>query len=222
MAFLDHNRSDSSDTSSTASSYQHILDHVLTYNAGYEMPLRTMYTLNSAPRAQPLPPRHGTPLSSPGSPPTSPLMGSGWQDHSTTNAFNENLMAQMSQLTMQPASLPPSFITAFLGRCFPADLVCVDFPQALTGLDYLKDLETRRQREIVYALGRTQIDSAILDNDLELRRQYPGVARWRANLRSQEQIIETLYTQLYIGVRRWVSHGRQRCRLNQTDEFHRS
>ena len=115
-------------------------------------------------------------------------------------------MAQMSQLTMQPASLPPSFITAFLGRCFPADLVCVDFPQALTGLDYLKDLETRRQREIVYALGRTQIDSAILDNDLELRRQYPGVARWRANLRSQEQIIETLYTQLYIGVRRWVSH----------------
>jgi len=205
MAFLDHARSDSSDTSSTGSSYQHILDHVLTYNAGYEMPLRTMYTLNSAPRAQPLPPRHGTPLSNANSPPTSPLIGPGWQDHSTTNAFNENLMAQMSQLTMQPASLPPIFITAFLGRCFPSDLVCVDFPQALTGLDYLKDLETRRQREIVYALGRSQIDPAILENELELRRQYPGVARWKASIKSQEQIIETLYTQLYIGVRRWVS-----------------
>jgi hypothetical protein len=114
-------------------------------------------------------------------------------------------MAQMSQLPTQPTSLPPSFITAFLGRCFPPDLVCVDFPQALTGLDYLKDLETRRQREVVYALGRTQIDPAILDNELELRRQYPGVARWKHSIKSQEQIIETLYTQLYIGLRRWVS-----------------
>lgn len=209
MAFLDHARSDSSDTSSTASSYQHILDHVLTYNAGYEMPLRTMYTLNSAPRAQPFPSRNGTPSSCAGSPPSSPLTSNGWQEHSTTNAFSENLMAQMSHLTTQPTSLPPSFITAFLGRCFPPDLVCVDFPQALTGLDYLKDLETRRQREIVYALGRTQIDPSILENELELRRQHPGVSRWRQSIKSQEQIIESLYTQLYVGVRRWVSYARR-------------
>lgn len=205
MAFLDHARSDSSDTSSSGSTYQHILDHVLTYNAGYELPLRTMYTLNSAPRAQPLPPRNGTPLSSAGSSPTSPLMSNAWQENLTTNAFNENLMAQMSNLPTQATSLPPSFITSFLGRCFPPDLVCVDFPQALTGLDYLKDLETRRQREVVYALGRTQIDPSILDNELELRRQYPGIARWKHNIKAQEQIIESLYTQLYVGLRRWVS-----------------
>ena len=114
-------------------------------------------------------------------------------------------MAQMSQLPNQPTSLPPSFITAFLGRCFPPDLVSVDFPQALTGLDYLKDLETRRQREVIYVLGRTQISQAILDSELDLRRQYPGVARWKHSIKSQEQIVEKLYTQLYIGLRRWVS-----------------
>lgn len=205
MAFIDHGRSDSSDTSSTGSSYQHILDHVLTYNAGYELPLRTMYTLNSAPRAQPLPPRRGTPTSSSSSSPTSPVVSNAWHDSSTTNVFNENLMAQMSHLPTQPTSLPPSFITSFLGRCFPPDLVCVDFPQALTGLDYLKDLETRRQRELIYSLGRLQIDPAILENEVELRQQYPGVARWKRSIKDREHIIESQYTGLYIGLRRWVS-----------------
>jgi hypothetical protein len=222
MAFLDHARSDSSDTSSTASSYQHILDHVLTCNAGYEMPLRTMYTLNSAPRAQPLSTRNGTPSSSIASSPTSPVMCNGWQENPTTNTFNENLMAEMSHLPAQPTSLPPSFITAFLGRCFPPDLVCVDFPQALTGLDYLKDLETRRQREVIYALGRTQIDPAVLDNEMELRRQFPGVARWKHSIKSQEQIIESLYTQLYVGIRRWVSNGMNSCLLANTNRHLRS
>lgn len=176
-----------------------------------------MYTLNSAPRAQPLPPRNGTPTSSAGSSPTSPIMSNAWQDQSTTSAFNENLMAQMSHLPTQPTSLPPSFITSFLGRCFPPDLVCVDFPQALTGLDYLKDLETRRQREVTYALGRTQIDPAILENEIELCHRYPGVYRWKQSIRSQEQIIESLYTQLYIGVRRWVSISVARVSQHRTN-----
>jgi hypothetical protein len=205
MAFHhDHARS-GSDTSSTGSSYQYILDHVLTYNTGYEMPLRTMYTLNSAPRAQPIPTRNGTPTSSAGSSPTSPLMNTAWQENPTTNAFNENLLAQLSHLPQQPTSLPPSFITSFLGRCFPPDLVCVDFPQALTGLDYLKDLETRRQREFASALARTQVDPLILENESELYRQFPGVARWKQSIKAQERIVENLYTTLYIGLRRWVS-----------------
>jgi hypothetical protein len=154
MGFLDHARS-GSDTSLTGSSYQHILDHVLTYNTSYEMPLRTMYTLNSAPCTQLPVPRNGTPISSADSLPTSPLMNTAWQENSSTNAFNENLMAQLSHLPQQPTSLPPSFITSFLEGCFPLDLVCVDFPQALTGLDYLKALEIRRKSEITFALGRT-------------------------------------------------------------------
>jgi len=206
MEFLPpHARSDSSDTSSTGSSYTHILDHVLTYGTSYEMPLRTMYTLNCAPRAQPLPSRRGTPSSSAGTSPTSPVMGSGWQDPSATHVFNEHLMAQMSNLPSQPTSLPPSFITSFLGKCFPAELVCVDFPQALTGLDYLKDLESRRSREVGYAMGRLDIDRSNLGSDADLHSRYPGVAQWIKSIEEKEQRIESLYTQLYVGLRRWVS-----------------
>ena len=40
--------------SSSGSSYQSILDHILVNPGSYEIPLRTMYTLNCAPRAQPM------------------------------------------------------------------------------------------------------------------------------------------------------------------------
>ncbi|OQO01812.1 hypothetical protein B0A48_12285 [Cryoendolithus antarcticus] len=201
MDFLPHTRSDSSDTSSTGSSYQHILDHALNYGSSYQMPLRSMYTLNCAPRAQPLPSYQS---SSSSNSPTTPITPSGWQDPSATQLFNEHLMAQMSNLPAQPASLPPSFITSFVGKCFPVELVCVDFPQALTGLDYLKDLEHRRRREVQFAMSRLDIDRASPPTDLELQTKYPGVARWLKGIDEKERKIETLYTQLYIGIRRWV------------------
>ncbi|KAK6431081.1 hypothetical protein LTR95_012756 [Oleoguttula sp. CCFEE 5521] len=201
MDFLPHTRSDSSDTSSTGSSYQHILDHALNYGSSYQMPLRSMYTLNCAPRAQPLPSYQG---SSSSNSPTTPITPSGWQDPSATQLFNEHLMAQMSNLPAQPTSLPPSFITSFVGKCFPVELVCVDFPQALTGLDYLKDLEHRRRREVQFAMSRLDIDRAAPPTDLELQTKYPGVARWLRGIDEKERKVETLYTQLYIGIRRWV------------------
>jgi len=206
MTTFHHARSDSSDTSSTGSSYQHILDHVLTYNASYEMPLRSMYTLNCAPRAQPMPHRRGTPSSSTSSSssPTSPIMQHGWHEDSATQVFSENLMAQISSLPSQPASLPPSFITNFLGKCFPPELVCVDFPQALTGLDYLKDLETRRKREVACAINRLGYDRASLPPDSELQQQFPGIAQWLQGIEDKERRVESLYTRIYVGLRRWV------------------
>lgn len=192
--------STSSSSASTGSSYQLILDHVLTYPGSYEIPLRTMYTLNCAPRSQPT---HGSSLSSAGSSPTK--QQSGWQDHQATQTFTENLMAQISQLPNQPTSLPPSFITSFVRRCFPPDLVLVDFPQALTGLDYLKDLETRRRREIAAAMGRLAIDRATLGtNAASLTDRYPGVLQWVKAIEDKERKIEALYTQLYVALRRWI------------------
>lgn len=116
-------------------------------------------------------------------------------------------MAQLSNLPTQPTSLPPSFITSFLGKCFTSDLTCVDFPQALTGLDYLKDLETRRRREIIFAKERLDIDRATLSTDSELQVQYPGVAQWLKVVEDKERKLEALYTQIYVGLRRWVSGG---------------
>src|SRR5579862_9136088 len=105
-----------------------ILEHILSYPGSYDIPLRTMYTLNSSPRAQPpfryasrpdSPPRavHGIPTSPSKSPrarsPTTSIPAE--QQHAATNAvamqFKTSLMTQISQLPTQPCSLPPSFLT---------------------------------------------------------------------------------------------------------------
>ncbi|KAK5151233.1 hypothetical protein LTS14_009403 [Recurvomyces mirabilis] len=202
-----HFRTDSSDASSHASSasgssYQLILDHILTYPATYEIPLRTMYTLNCAPRAQPMHSRTATPSSAGSSPVVSQ---NPWHDHQTTQNFTESLMAQISQLPNQPSSLPPSFITSFVRKCFPSDLVCVDFPQALTGLDYLKDLESRRRREVAAAMSRLAIDRTTLEMDGDsLSDRYPGVKQWVTDINEKERKVEALYTQVYVALRRWI------------------
>lgn len=205
-----HSRSDSSNSSSTGSSYQLILDHILTCPGSYEIPLRTMYTLNCAPRAGGLPARTRTPSSSSSNSPTS-TQGP-WHDSSTTQAFQESLMHQIAQLPNQPTSLPPSFITSFVFRCFPSELVMVDFPQGLTGLDYLKDLETRRRREVAAAMDRLDINrDTLADDGNALAQRYPGVVQWVSSISQKERKIEALYTQLYVGLRRWVR--RRRCTL---------
>ncbi|KAK4548968.1 hypothetical protein LTR36_008741 [Oleoguttula mirabilis] len=187
---------------STGSSYQLILDHILTYPGSYEIPLRTMYTLNCAPRAQPKH-SHSSSSSSAGSSPTQQQCG--WQDSQATQTFTESLMTQISQLPSQPTSLPPSFITSFVRKCFPPDLVLVDFPQALTGLDYLKDLETRRRREVAAAMRRLDIDRTTLDMNAEsLSDRYPGVLQWVKAIEDKERKVEALYTQLYVALRRWI------------------
>ncbi|KAK0273709.1 hypothetical protein LTR35_012146 [Friedmanniomyces endolithicus] len=211
-----HLRSDSSDTSSygstgsagstgssgSGSSYQLILDHILTYPGSYEIPLRTMYTLNCAPRVQPMPNRHGA-SSSTSSSPTHPQ--GPWHDNQATQTFTESLMTQISQLPNQPSSLPPHFITSFVLRCFPSDLLCVDFPQALTGLDYLKDLETRRRREVAGAMSRLAIDRTTLELDGDsLSDRYPGVKQWVGDINEKERKVEALYTQVYVALRRWI------------------
>lgn len=190
-------------SSSRGSSYQLILDHILTYPGSYEIPLRTMYTLNCAPRAQPFDRNSASPASSIDSSPIN--QHSAWNDPSATHAFVESVMAHMAQLPTQPSSLPPSFVTSFLRRCFPSELVDVDFPQALTGLDYLKDLEARRRREVGAAMNRLAIDRAALHSDRSLCEDYPGVQRWVVSIEEKERKIEALYTQLYIVLRRWVS-----------------
>ncbi|KAF2230214.1 hypothetical protein EV356DRAFT_454251, partial [Viridothelium virens] len=186
---------------SSGSSYPLILDHVLSYPGTYEIPLRTMYTLNSAPRAQPLPQslkQATASRNSDGESPSNPQQDAAAQ-------FTSSLLSQISHLPSQPCSLPPSFINSFVRRCFTAELEAVDFPQALTALDYLKDLEHRRRRESANAFRRLGLDPANLDEELEkVAHEYPGVTTWVRSIKDKEKKVEALYTQIYIGLRRWI------------------
>lgn len=201
-----HSRSGSDDTSAASMSY--ILEHVLQYPGTYEIPLRTMYTLNCVPRAQPLPKdlsRGHTPSNSTGaaSPTTGQVAWNGTE--SATMNFTSELMTHLNKLPLQPSSLPPTFIVNFVSRCFHPDLNLVDFSQALTALDYLRDLENRRRKEMVAAFERLLIHPDSFESDLgHMAETFPGIALWVRNVETKNKKAESYYGQVWIGIRRWV------------------
>ncbi|KAL1848435.1 hypothetical protein Plec18167_009343 [Paecilomyces lecythidis] len=204
MADRDRSRSLSED-----SDLPWLLDHLLRYPISYEIPLRTMYAVNSAAPPQLISQpstafsRRGAQSPSARSPPASPTSpGFPLEEIDSPAAqFRNQLLSQLARLPSQPCSLPPRFVTSFLRRCFSPNLDEVDFPQALTGLDYLRDLEMRRRKEVLSALKRLGLDLCGKD---ELAKKYPGVQRWLESMEQNERSVEALYTQIYIGLRRWT------------------
>jgi len=207
MSAFAHGRNSSEDTtSSSGSSYHAVLDHVVNAPGSYDIPLRTMYTLNCSPRAQPFA-RSATPSSGSSSPVSSNFPAPDSQQLAIR--FTHTLLQQIHQLPTQPASLPPSFVTSFVRRCFTSQLEFVDFPQALTALDYLKDLEMRRRREFGYLVDKLNMDNNSLQPTYLTQRwceRDSRIAQWVPTALTKDRRIDALYTQCYIGLRRWVSN----------------
>lgn len=188
------------------SSLMWILDHCVRYPGSYEIPLRTMYSLNCNPTRQPAPSNRApeTAFSKRSSNSSKSSVDS--QEEPTDRAadFRALLIHHASRVRGQTCSLPASFITSFLRRCFVPILADVDFPQALTGLDYLKDLDIRRRKEVSAALERLQVGAADLQDGSEFSKNHPGVLAWIKSINIQNRKAEALYTQIYIGLRRWT------------------
>lgn len=190
------------------SSFLWIFEHCLHYPETYEMPLRNMYALNCNPTRQPAvapgPPETAfANRASHSSKSSESSQEAGWGRDSD---FRAMLTHEISLKSSQPCSLPPTFLTTFLRRCFAQELESVDFPQALTGLDYLKDLEVRRKKEVGAALQRLEVQADDLRENAEFRKKYPGVVAWIEGMNLKNRKMEALYTQIYIGLRRWVSN----------------
>ena len=187
------------------SGFTWIFDHCVRYPGTYEIPLRTMYALNcNSMRHQGAYP---TEYSFPPQPHHSPHSSESSHDTSLDAAsdFRAQISHQISRLPSQPCSLPPSFITTFLRRSFSPHFDDVDWAQALTALDYLRDFETRRRKEVIAALKRLSLNPEDLKRDSELANKWPGVLTWYESLNSKGKKVESLYSHVYIGLRRWVS-----------------
>ncbi|KAI5813802.1 hypothetical protein BZA77DRAFT_112605 [Pyronema omphalodes] len=140
-----------------------VLDHVTTHEETYgdiypaRLPLRTIFTLNCQTGA------------------------------SSPNTFRGELMKLLSDLPAQPCTLPPIFLTSFIKKCFPADFASVDFDQALTALDYLRDLDMRRKNEVEKAMkAKGQHDTKIKQMQNRLQR------------------LDLLYAKALVGIRRFT------------------
>ncbi|KAL5120935.1 hypothetical protein ACEQ8H_001123 [Pleosporales sp. CAS-2024a] len=204
-----HSRHASDESHVTSMSY--ILEHILQYPGSYEIPLRTMYTLNCVPRSQPLPKdlsrRHTPTASTASTASASPVAAQlAWTGAETAAmSFTAQLMHHLNSLPTQPSSLPPAFIVNFVNRCFHPSLQLVDFPQALTALDYLRDLETRRRKEMKAAFERLHVHAESYDADMAtMADKFPGIALWVRNVEGKDRKAESYYAQLWLGLRRWI------------------
>ncbi|KAF2495225.1 hypothetical protein BU16DRAFT_539211 [Lophium mytilinum] len=205
MASQIHSRNGSGESNASGSSYQDALEHLLQYPGNYEIPLRTMYTINSGARngtrsrQAAVRSRAQTPNTSKGE--DSPLSESEYPAHE----FTASLMNQISKLPSQPCSLPPTFIVAFVSKCFPLHLDDTDFTQSLAVLDYIRDLDTRRRKEYAAALRRlTVLPNTVGTEADDFSERLPGVGTWVANSEAKNSKADIYYSQLWIGLRRWI------------------
>lgn len=71
-------------------------------------------------------------------------------------------------------------------------------------MDYLKDLENRRKRELTLALQRLDLDQNLMEQSRGEISKNARISDWVQSMRDKERKVEALYTQVYIGLRRWV------------------
>jgi hypothetical protein len=195
-----HHRNDSSEShDSYTSSYNQMIGRVFESVGNREISLRTLYAANSAAYHRPKPQ-----AARPGAPSHSPM--SSIDGQLTIQGYTQSLFNQLTNIPRSSASLPPTFINTFVRRCFPIDLERVDFDQALTALDYLKDLEDRRNREVATVLQRLGVQRDEEKSDFaDLCKHYPHVASFVKKLQMFDNKAAQLYSQLWIAIRRWVS-----------------
>lgn len=104
--------------------------------------------------------------------------------------FKMLMMEHIASLPSQPPALPHAFLSSFVKKCFPRNLESADFDQALTALDYLRNLEDRRKREI----GKVMREAGVDSRDSRV-----------LQLKDRMQKVDNLYARVLTGLRQWVS-----------------
>jgi hypothetical protein len=113
--------------------------------------------------------------------------------------------------------LPPAVILNTVKRILQKDYNKVDFSNALTALDYLRDLELTRRAKLRTAAVRLNITlqtwrAVLADN--------PDALKWIELIQKYELIIEEGYAKIFIDLRIWVSSD-DTCELNIEADFAR-
>lgn len=194
---------------SDGSAMPYILEHYMMNPTSYEIPLRSLYALN----CQTLPLTAGPKKFKESSFANPPMQNSTLPLADAASQFKAQLISHISKGPHQ-YSLPVGFTISFVRRVFAENLEHVDFPQALTALDYLNNLESRRKREILAAfesLGAELSTSPSMTirvsevHKQELREKYPGVVRWIESIEAKERDAVSIYKSMCLSLRRWVN-----------------
>ncbi|KAL1385098.1 hypothetical protein HDK64DRAFT_311488 [Phyllosticta capitalensis] len=159
-----------------------LLEHIFSQAGGKDLPLRTMYILNCASRGQPL-----------GRVP----------ENSAEGQFQSTLQTEIAQLPLQRTSLPYVFVKKFVKETFGTkQLKSVNFSQALTALDYLKDVDMRRHKSIKDMWCRIDLDT--WESIEEKVSRDEAVIKIFNDVNKHEKAADELYAWLYVNLRVWI------------------
>ncbi|KAI5305559.1 hypothetical protein KEM56_004078 [Ascosphaera pollenicola] len=173
-----------------------ILDHVLCNEGQYEIPLRSMFELNLEAG------RNMAYAVSGFASPKHQNFSKPIKQEDPAAVMRSRLLRQITRRPSEQCKLPPSFLTSFVRRCFVPDLEYVDFPQALTALDYIKDLESRRVSEVAIVQEKLEhLDGSHHGLDTG---KLAGVLRLRDSIEERSRTAAALYSQAYLRARQWT------------------
>ncbi|KAF7943154.1 hypothetical protein EAE96_011096 [Botrytis aclada] len=125
-----------------------------------------------------------------------------FMDASNETLLDINFESELPHGGRASRGLPPDFIRKWcLDRVFTKDEDQVDFDQALTGIDYLQDLECRRREALREVALRLKIDK---HNWRRVLSADPDAKRWVEDIQAQETIIEGFYATCFVDLRIWT------------------
>lgn len=128
--------------------------------------------------------------------------GDRFMDHGNDSLLNFDFAKLAGDNTPSTkAGLPAVVIKDTCRRIFTKDYEKVQFNQALTGLDYLRDMELTRRGKLRQAATRLGISLTTWKMVLQ---DTPDALRWIELLQQYELKIEGYYANAFIDIRIWV------------------
>ncbi|KAM3154225.1 hypothetical protein ABEW05_005364 [Botrytis cinerea] len=125
-----------------------------------------------------------------------------FMDPSNESLLDINFESEFADGRKASRGLPPDFIRKWcLDKVFTKDEDQVDFDQALTGIDYLQDLECRRREALREVALRLKIDK---HNWRRVLSADPDAKRWVEDIQAQETLIEGFYASCFVDLRIWT------------------
>ncbi|KAJ5724118.1 hypothetical protein N7488_002153 [Penicillium malachiteum] len=198
-----------------------IFDHCLRFPTTYEIPMAVMYKINSHPN-EPTTEYQDLRNLPQYKPPTETVVeaiarrnagikrvsndSKSTIDPDAAADFRTYMIYSISHLPSQPCTLLPSFLVSYIRRTFTSDVGRIDFPHAMYAIDYVRDLDLRYKKEFDKALRTLCITRADVVDPVNssLARKFPGNMAWVEKMYLVSRDLETLYTQLYLGMRVWT------------------
>jgi hypothetical protein len=123
-------------------------------------------------------------------------------DHGNESLLDIDFAKFSDDSRQSQKGLPAAFILSTCKRIFQKEYEDVEFGQALTALDYLRDLEITRRAALRSAAARLRITR---DTWKAVLAENADALKWVELVQKYEFMIEEGYAAIFVDIRIWVT-----------------